>query len=136
MGDLEQIAFQIISMVGTARSSYIEAIQAAKQGDYAKAEQLIKEGDEAFVEGHDAHTSLLTREASGEKNIVSLLILHAEDQLMSAEAFKTIALEFISAWTVRRRQYELSERISLGRCGRRASARGRVAGGRQGTIGR
>ena len=98
MGDLEQIAFQIISMVGTARSSYIEAIQAAKQGDYAKAEQLIKEGDEAFVEGHDAHTSLLTREASGEKNIVSLLILHAEDQLMSAEAFKTIALEFISVY--------------------------------------
>lgn len=98
MGGLEQSAFQIISLVGTARSSYIEAIQAAKQGDYAKAEQLIKEGDEAFVEGHDAHTSLLTREASGEKNIVSLLILHAEDQLMSAEAFKTIALEFISVY--------------------------------------
>ena len=38
MGDLEQIAFPTISMVGTARSSYIEAIQAAKQGDYAKAE--------------------------------------------------------------------------------------------------
>ena len=40
----------------------------------------------------------MTREASGEKNIVSLLILHAEDQLMSAEAFKTIALEFISVY--------------------------------------
>ena len=29
---------------------------------------------------------------------MSLLILHAEDQLMSAEAFKTIALEFISVY--------------------------------------
>ena len=98
MEGLELTAFQIISAVGTARSSYIEAIRAAKSGDFDGAKKLIKEGDEAFVEGHDAHTSLLTREASGEKNIVSLLILHAEDQLMSAEAFKTIALEFISVY--------------------------------------
>ena len=98
MGDLEQIAFQIISMVGTARSSYIEAIQAAKKGDYEEAAKMIEEGDAAFIEGHDAHAGLLQKEASGEGNTVNLLILHAEDQLMSAEAFKTIALEFIDAY--------------------------------------
>lgn len=97
MEDLELIAFKIISGVGAARSSYIEAIQAAKAGDYDRAEKLIAQGDESFVEGHDAHTGLLTREANGEGNSVTLLILHAEDQLMSAEAFKTIAQEFIAA---------------------------------------
>lgn len=86
MEGLELIAFQIISSVGTARSCYIEAIQAAKKGDAA------------FIEGHDAHAGLLQKEASGEGNTVNLLILHAEDQLMSAEAFKTIALEFIDAY--------------------------------------
>ena len=96
MEELELIAFKIISGVGTARSSYIEAIQAAKAGDYDRAEKLIAEGDESFVEGHDAHTGLLTREANeGQGSAVSLLILHAEDQLMSAEAFKIIAQEFI-----------------------------------------
>lgn len=89
MEGLELIAFQIISSVGTARSCYIEAIQAAK---------MIEEGDAAFIEGHDAHAGLLQKEASGEGNTVNLLILHAEDQLMSAEAFKTIALEFIDAY--------------------------------------
>ena len=97
MEGLELTAFQIISSVGTARSCYIEAIQAAKKSDY-EAEKLIKEGDEAFIEGHDAHAGLLQKEASGEGNTVNLLILHAEDQLMSAEAFKTIALEFIDAY--------------------------------------
>ena len=50
MEGLELTAFQIISAVGTARSCYIEAIQEAKKNNYEKAKQLIKDGDEAFVE--------------------------------------------------------------------------------------
>ena len=98
MEGLELTAFQIISAVGTARSCYIEAIQEAKKGNYESAEKLIKNGDEAFVEGHDAHAGLLQKEASGEGGNINLLILHAEDQLMSAEGFKTIALEFIEVY--------------------------------------
>jgi len=99
MEGLELTAFQIISSVGTARSSYIEAIQKAKAGDFEGAEALIKEGEEMFVEGHHAHAGLLQKEAEGGPgSVLSLLILHAEDQLMSAEAFKTIALEFIDVY--------------------------------------
>lgn len=99
MEGLELTAFQIISAVGTARSSYIEAIQKAKTGDFEGAEKLIKEGDEMFVEGHNAHAGLLQQEAEGGPgSTLSLLILHAEDQLMSAEGFKTIALEFIEVY--------------------------------------
>ena len=43
MEGLELTAFQIISSVGTARSCYIEAIQAAKKSDYEEAEKLIKD---------------------------------------------------------------------------------------------
>ncbi len=99
MENLELTAFQIISAVGTARSSYIEAIQKAKEGDFEGAEQLIKEGDEMFIEGHHAHAGLLKIEADkGQGSAVSLLIMHAEDQLMSAESFKTIAVEFIDVY--------------------------------------
>ena len=98
MEGLELIAFQIISAVGTARSCYIEAIQEAKRGDYAAAEKLIGEGDAAFVEGHDAHVGLLQQEAEKGGSVVNLLLLHAEDQLMSAEGFKTIAQEFIEVY--------------------------------------
>ena len=99
MEGLELTAFEIISAVGTARSSYIEAIQKAKAGDFEGAEKLIKEGDEMFVQGHHAHAGLLQVEAEqGQGSAVSLIILHAEDQLMSAEGFKTIALEFIDLY--------------------------------------
>ena len=95
--DLEMSAMQIISNVGAARSNYIEAIQEAKKGNYDQAKQLIAEGDDMFAEGHDAHLKLLQQEAQG-KSVVMLLILHAEDQLMSAEGFKIIANELIEVY--------------------------------------
>ena len=98
MEELELAAFQIISAVGTARSCYIEAIQKAKKGDFDGAKKLIDEGDEMFIEGHHAHAELLKKESEGQTNIISLLIIHAEDQLMSAEGFKTVALEFIDLY--------------------------------------
>lgn len=98
MEGIELVAFRMISAVGTARSSYIEAIQEAKQGDFAKADERIAEGDEAFNEGHAAHGELLQQEAQGDKTEVNLLLLHAEDQLMSAEGFKIVALEFIDVY--------------------------------------
>ena len=49
------------------------------------------------MEGHDAHAGLLQKEASGESS-VTILILHAEDQLMSAEGFKIIAQELIDVY--------------------------------------
>lgn len=98
MDGLEQIAFEIISTVGTARSCYIEAIQKAKEGKWDEINELFTMGTEAFNEGHNAHLRLLTKEAEGKSESVNLLLLHAEDQLMSAEGFKIIAEEFIDVY--------------------------------------
>lgn len=98
MDEKELIIFKIISAVGTARSMYIEAIQLAKAGDFEGAEKLISEGEQAFVEGHHAHVELIQKEATGEKTEVSLIMVHAEDQLMSAEGFKIIAEELIDVY--------------------------------------
>ena len=65
MDELQKASFQIIAAVGMARSSYIEAVAAAKTGDFDKAEELMKAGDEQILKGHDAHTELIQREAGG-----------------------------------------------------------------------
>ncbi|MGM9581087.1 MAG: PTS lactose/cellobiose transporter subunit IIA [Anaerovibrio sp.] len=95
--ELEIQVFQIISAVGTARSCYIEAIHAARERDYERAAQLLAKGDENFAEGHDVHLELLGREAEGTA-VACLLVMHAEDQLMSAEAFKLVAQELIDVY--------------------------------------
>ena len=93
--ELTMAAFQIIAGVGTARSLYIEAIHAAKDGDFERAEQCMEEGGAAFLEGHDAHTKLVQQEAAGDAIAMNIMLTHAEDQLMSAEGFKIIAEEMI-----------------------------------------
>ena len=98
MEGTELIAFNIIASVGTARSSYIGAIDAAAEGNFEEAEKLIKEGQEAFTQGHDAHAQLLTKTAQGEKVEMDLLLTHAEDQLMSAEAFGILAERFVALY--------------------------------------
>lgn len=98
MEGIELISFQIISAVGTARSMYIEAIQAAKAERFDEAAKLLEEGQELFVQGHHAHAQLIQNEANGEKTEFALLLMHAENQLMSAEAFGILAQEFIDVY--------------------------------------
>lgn len=96
--ELALMCVELITHVGTARSCYIEAIQEAKKGDFDQAQILMEQGSKEFVEGHRAHAGLISKEAAGESTEISLLLIHAEDQLMSAEGFKMIAEEFIELY--------------------------------------
>lgn len=95
MNEMELVAFEIISNVGMAKSLVIEAIREARTGAYESAEQKIKEAKEFLVTGHHAHAGLIQKEAAGEKLEFSLIIMHAEDQLMSTETIKDLAIEMI-----------------------------------------
>ncbi|HIU04726.1 MAG TPA: PTS lactose/cellobiose transporter subunit IIA [Candidatus Coprousia avicola] len=95
---LELSCFQLVALVGNARSCYLEAIDLAEAGDFEAARVKLDEGDASFHEGHDAHMQLLTREANGEQLPFRIIVLHAEDQLMSAEAFRIIAERFIKVY--------------------------------------
>jgi PTS system cellobiose-specific IIA component len=64
--------------------------------------ELIREGKEQFVEGHHIHMDLLAKAAEGELDMgeCGLLLMHAEDQLMSAEAFGILAEEFTELYAL------------------------------------
>lgn len=95
MEGIELLSFQMISFNGSARSCFIEAIQAAKEGDFDRAQELMAEGEEQFIEGHRVHAQLIQKEAQDGESEVNLLLIHAEDQMMSAELMKIIAAELI-----------------------------------------
>ena len=89
--------FELISTAGDARSSFIEAIQSAKEGDFEGANRLMEQGHMAFSKGHEVHLDMLTAEANG-KSESCLLLMHAEDQMMSAESFGILAEQFIDLY--------------------------------------
>ena len=95
MDELELVAFEIISNVGMAKSLAMEAIREAREGNFEEAEKKVDEAKGFLLEGHHAHSGLIQNEANGKKLEFSLIIMHAEDQRMSAETIKDIAIELI-----------------------------------------
>ena len=82
MKHIELISMKIISSVGAARSMYVEAIHFASKGEFAKANDYIKKGDEMFQQGQQSHAKLLQEEAAG------------VDMPMSAETLRILCDEF------------------------------------------
>ncbi|WP_075877444.1 PTS lactose/cellobiose transporter subunit IIA [Merdibacter massiliensis] len=101
MLDLEQLgasAMEIIAYAGVAKSNYVEAAHLARAYQFEDAMKKIDEGDAVLKNAHDAHLVLLQKEAQDNTPQVSMLVLHAEDQFMSSETMKLLALEIIEVY--------------------------------------
>lgn len=98
--EMESILCELISAAGAARSSYINAIQAAKSGEGDPA-ALMEEGNRYFEQAHEFHHSLLSLEGEGGSVPVTMFVVHVEDQLMCAETFRILAQEFIDLYQTR-----------------------------------
>lgn len=94
----ENICFRMIASIGEATSCYMEAIEAARNKEYERAMDLLTQGAESALECHHAHAGLLTAMANHEKMECSLLLIHAEDQMMNGEMMKLLANELIEVY--------------------------------------
>jgi cellobiose PTS system EIIA component len=94
----EEIIFQIILHGGNGKSLAMEAIFAAKQGDIKVAEAKLAEAEEAISEAHRIQTGLIQGEINGNKAPISLLMIHAQDHLMTSITVKDLAKEFVDLY--------------------------------------
>lgn len=97
----ERTCFTLISLSGAAKSDYIRAIELAREDRFDEAEASIAQGDERLLRAHGPHARIVQREASGLSVPVDVLLLHAEDQLSTAETFKVMAREFVMLYRER-----------------------------------
>ncbi len=86
---------EIIMHSGNSRSYAMEAMQSAKEGDFENAKNLLEQADEEGLKAHHAQTALLQSEARGDKTEFSLLLVHAQDHLMTSMTLKDIAVEIV-----------------------------------------
>ncbi|GAA0591878.1 PTS lactose/cellobiose transporter subunit IIA [Virgibacillus siamensis] len=96
--EMEHVIMGIIMHSGDAKSNAMEAIQHAKANEMKKAEQLLEQAEKELLEAHGEQTGLIQKEARGEKTELSLLLVHAQDHLMTATTFKDLAKEFIELY--------------------------------------
>ncbi len=92
---MEEIVLNIIIHSGNAKAKLYEAVQASKESDFDRAEQLLKEADEEVLNAHKIQTKLIQGEAAGEKTELSMLLIHSQDHLMTCMSEKNLVREII-----------------------------------------
>ena len=94
----EMVSFGIIAHAGDARSYAFGALEAAKAGNFEEAEALLKQSNDAAVEAHHMQTELLVNEANGNKTPVDVLLVHAQDHLMTSMLAVELIKELIAIY--------------------------------------
>ncbi|QLY80651.1 PTS lactose/cellobiose transporter subunit IIA [Clostridium intestinale] len=93
--DQELIALNLISNSGLARSLSFQALQKAREGNIEEARDLLKQASESSLLAHNAQTELIQKESDGESPEYSVLMVHAQDHLMTSLLAKDLIQEMI-----------------------------------------
>ncbi|MEI8632621.1 PTS N,N'-diacetylchitobiose transporter subunit IIA [Vibrio sp. PP-XX7] len=95
MLDLEEAVMGIIVNAGQSRSLCYEALRSAKQGDYEQAEKLMEQANEFAKEAHHVQTQLIEEDEGEGKTRMTLVMVHAQDHLMTSILAKELISELI-----------------------------------------
>ncbi|MMZ66701.1 Lichenan-specific phosphotransferase enzyme IIA component [compost metagenome] len=85
----------------------MEAIQLAQRGSGDLALRLLEECKSELVKAHKLQTKLIQQEAGGAVHEITLLMVHAQDHLMSAITTKDLAGHIVDLYN-RMERYEAS----------------------------
>ena len=96
--NIEEIAMELVGNAGESRSLAFEALNAAKKGDYEEAGKKLQESKEKMLRAHHIQTELICREADGEKVELGLIMVHAQDHLMTAILARDLIAEMIEVY--------------------------------------
>ena len=91
--ELEEVVMGLIINSGQARSLAYAALKQAKQGDFAKA--MMDQSRIALNEAHLVQTKLIEGDAGEGKMKVSLVLVHAQDHLMTSMLARELITELI-----------------------------------------
>ena len=89
------LAFQIISEAGDARSKALNAITLIQDGKIEEGEEKIKDAKKSLVNAHHIQTQLIQQEICGDSVDTNIIMVHSQDHF--AMATTTIDLAEIIA---------------------------------------
>ena len=96
--EVQLLGFEIVAYAGDARSKLIEALKAAENGDFAKAESLVEEAGSCIAEAHKSQTTMLAQEAAGEQIPYCITMMHGQDHLMTTILLKDVIHHLIELY--------------------------------------
>ncbi|WP_159721372.1 PTS cellobiose transporter subunit IIA [Enterococcus sp. CSURQ0835] len=90
---LQVTAFEIILHSGDARAVIHQAFAAMREQAFATAEEQLIEANEKILQAHKSQTQLLKEYANGTKIEMEIIMVHAQDHLMTTMTLLEVAQE-------------------------------------------
>lgn len=82
--DIEKIAFTVILHAGNAKAEAYKALGEAKQGNFENVNLYMGNAKNELNQVHSVQTDLLVAEANGDSLNAPIILIHAQDHLMTA----------------------------------------------------
>ncbi|MDR2103493.1 MAG: PTS lactose/cellobiose transporter subunit IIA [Treponema sp.] len=102
--NFEEQAMQLIVNAGNAKSSAMNAIAQAKRGNWGGMRAALVESDAAMTEAHKEQTDILQRSLDNPCQGMGMLMVHAQDHLMTAITIMDLAREFCELYEIIQKQ--------------------------------
>ncbi|WP_373760427.1 PTS cellobiose transporter subunit IIA [Streptococcus ferus] len=96
--ELQIAAFEIILNSGNARTIVHEAFAEMRSGNYDVAAQKLEDANNELLLAHKAQTDLLQEYASGTEIKIEIIMVHAQDHLMTTMTLREVALEMLELY--------------------------------------
>lgn len=93
--DLEEQVMGIIINSGEARSCAYQALALAKKGDFELADAKMEEARQAANNAHLVQTQLIEADMGEGKTPMTLIMVHAQDHLMTSMLARELIKELI-----------------------------------------
>lgn len=77
-------SFQLIAVAGDSKSKSMMAIDAASEGDFEKAKELLDEAKEELKIAHGLQFQMIKEESQGKYVDINILLIHAQNHLTMA----------------------------------------------------
>lgn len=91
--EIQVIAFEIIFHSGNSRTNVHEAFDAMRHKDFELSDQKLSDSNKELLLAHKSQTKLLQNYASGTKIDMEIILVHAQDHLMTTMTLREMAIE-------------------------------------------
>ena len=99
--ELEEQVMGIIINAGQSRSLCYEALQSAKEGNFADADEKMQQAQHFAREAHLVQTQLIEADEGEGKTKMTLVMVHAQDLLMPSILAKELVTKLIDIYLTR-----------------------------------
>jgi len=94
--DMEETVMELIINAGESRSCAMQALYAAKAGNWDEVDGLLAESTAASKRAHKVQTALIGMDEGAGKVPVNLIMVHAQDHIMTSMLARELIEELIA----------------------------------------